>query len=584
MLRPFKLRFANRPGFILVLSLPILLFCFEMLLTGNRIPAGDPDYLMQTSIAARESLLQYRQFPWWNPWISGGVPLFANPQFGLLSLPMLFAIPFGGIIGYKLAIATYFLLGFYGLLLLFRKGFKTPLSTSILLSYIWTFGTFLTYRSLGHYTFLTIQFLPLALYFLFARNSIKRSWLYFGIVTSLAALAAAHNMTILSFLLLSMFIFAEILKLIYISRKKNHNERLALINQNLMFFLKAGFVFIILTGYRLFFTLQYLQDYPRSQIASPEPTVGIGKALFAIFGPVSQFYNTPQHPQWSWMEASAYIGLATGVAALLVLFLLYRKRKKIKRDSLYMPSVVAGIWGLCFLLGLGAFAGRFSPYLLMRHLPILSSIRVATRWLALCSFLTLIFIALYKRQKFRRVINILLLISVIELFVLSRPQLDNPYIFPPRVTRHNQSFEQQTHFNVQRGGIAYDENLSETTLNNYGQIIAGDALIDTREVSQVPLHTKRCDVDEGCPFVMSRNARVNYWSPNKIILERTGSGSILLNMNPGSCWLVNNTYIFTDLKVSDPEKDFIIADTSSNIELKCQPRFSLGWLFWKFSK
>lgn len=567
-----------------LLALPIFIFCLEMLLSGGRLPAGDPDYLIQTSIAARDSILKYNQFPWWNPWVSGGVPLFANPQFGLLSLPMLLALPFGGIVGYKLAIAAYFLLGFYGLLLLFKKGFGTPLLTSALLGYIWTFGTFLTYRSLGHYTFLTVQFLPLALYFLLKRDEIRRSWLYFGGICGLAALAAAHNMTIISYLLLFMFIVAETLRLAYLSRRKPHAEKLRMMRQDLSFYMKAGIVFVVVTGYRLFFTLQYLQDFPRTQITSPEPSLGIGKALFAIFGPLRQFENPPEHPQWSWMEASAYIGVATGIVALLVIFLLYRKPKNMKKHSVYMPSVIVATWVTCFILGLGAFMGRFSPYLLMRHLPLLSSIRVATRWLALCSFLTLILIALYKGDRYRKIINTLLIISVIELFMVSRPRLDNPYLFSPEVVRQNQTFEQQAHFNVARGGISYDENLSEATLNNYGQIIAGDALIDTREVSQVPLLTKRCDIDTGCPFVMSQNAKVNYWSPNKIVLERIGSGDVLINMNPGECWLVNDKYIFLSLKVADPEKEFLITDPSSKLVLRCQPRFSFEWLAWKLSR
>src|SRR5665811_2223323 len=75
--------------FLLLLGVPILLFCLNLLLTGQNIAPGDGDYIMQTYEAARISILKYGQFPWWNPWVSGGVPLYANPQFGLISIQSL---------------------------------------------------------------------------------------------------------------------------------------------------------------------------------------------------------------------------------------------------------------------------------------------------------------------------------------------------------------------------------------------------------------------------------------------------------------------------------------------------------------
>src|SRR5687768_16141335 len=88
----------------LVLSMPVVLFCLSFLLTGDRLGPGDADYLIQTQEAMRRSILEFHQFPWWNPWVSGGVPLFANPQFGLISLQTPLTLLFGSIIGYKLAV------------------------------------------------------------------------------------------------------------------------------------------------------------------------------------------------------------------------------------------------------------------------------------------------------------------------------------------------------------------------------------------------------------------------------------------------------------------------------------------------
>ena len=86
-----------------------------------------------------------------------------------------------------------------------------------------------------------------------------------------------------------------------------------------------------------------------------------------------------------------------------------------------------------------------------------------------------------------------------------------------------------------RAAYPYDENLYETTKNNYGQVIAGHPLVDTRQ----PNATVHCgENQEGCTFISS-NARLIYWSPNKLVLERLGPGPIGLDINPGKGWRIN---------------------------------------------
>ncbi len=586
MLRHLKLKLLNIDGrqllLLLALSIPIIFFCLEMLLTNNLLPAGDADYLMQTVLAARISILEHGQFPWWNPWVSGGVPLFANPQFGLISLPTILGLAFGAVIGYKLAILAYFFLGFYGFLLLLRRGLNTPLATAILLAYVWTFGTFLTYRSLGHYTFLTIQFFPLIIYFYLARQRTRLSWLYLGIIAGLAALSAAHNITIMGYLLMAMLIATDVLALKFDNLRGFLRLQISVVKADLVFLIKAAAVFLAVTLYRLIFTLDYLGDYPRSQIDNPEPTLGVFKGLFAIAGPLKQFNTPPQHPQWSWMEASAYIGLFTCIAACLVMLVVWQSRKTQWRKLFsYNPLKILIIGLVCFVLGMGNFIESLSPYSLMRHLPVLSSMRVASRWLVFCSLLTIIFIGIYKGSRYRAVINGLLAISIIELFLISRPQLARPYMFPSQNEAGAHSFQQKKHYNTKRGGIAYDENLTDATQNNYGQIIAGDSLIDTRPGTPYQIVSGRCPVDEGCDFVLTNNAKLAHWSPNRIKLERTAPGDILLNMNPGSCWLVNDVYQFRKVRVVEPALEFRISDSADFISVECRPRYSVEWLINK---
>lgn len=350
-----------------------------MLLTGNKIGVGDADYLTQGFEAARVSLLKYHQFPWWNPWVSGGVPLFANPQYGLFSIVTPFTLIFGSVLGYKLALLVYMLIGFWGLFFVFNKQLKTPLVTAILLGYIWTFSTFFSNRIGGHFTFFVIQIFPWALYFFLRRGGDKYAWLKFGTAVGVMALAAAHNITIMSYAVLALFYVLS--SFFFKVSRTGFSTGLTIVKSDLLFFAKAGAVFLVLAAYRLIFTYQYTADFPRPQLWQ-EDTIGIAKALFAVFGPVRQFgANTPSLPQWSWMEVGTYIGLTTGIVGLLVLFQVYKKRKNITASFSISPIVIITMLAIFFVLGLGKIVGDVSPYLLLQKLPLFSSMRVASRWL-----------------------------------------------------------------------------------------------------------------------------------------------------------------------------------------------------------
>jgi hypothetical protein len=256
------------------------------------------------------------------------------------------------------------------------------------------------------------------------------------------------------------------------------------------------------------------------------------------------------------MEVGAYIGVFTSLAALLCV-VGYATRKK-NKDSIRMRRLslfVIGLGILFFLFGLGIFAGKLSPYSLLHHLPVFSGMRVATRWLVWTSLMVILFVALYDKTHFRKLINICLGISVIELFVIGSPQLASPYIITPAIYQSSSVLNEQVHYDVKRYGIPYDENLTATTRSNIGQVIAGDSLLDTRQGPPVGISTIRCDSDNSCPFVLTNNATVSSWSPNKITLKRIAPGPIKLNMNPGKYWLVNDEYVFAGMRLAEPSQE-----------------------------
>jgi hypothetical protein len=538
---------------------------------------------MQTYEAMRQSILHYHQFPWWNPWISGGVPLFANPQFGLISIQTFFVLLFGTFLGYKIALISYFIIGFWGIKKLFINNFNTPTLTAILLSYIWTFGTFLTQRTSGHHTFLLIQFFPWALHFYFNRFEDRKAWLKLGLVLSFMGLSAAHNITVMSYVILGLIFLLQLIGLQPRKKGELFAFSFGIKKSELLFWAKVSALFIAITGYRLFFTIKYLSDFPRSPLLiDAEPSIGIINGVLAIFGPLIQFTHSPKVQAWSWLEASSYISIFTLPVFILTLVQLVKSRRVLSKTFAYSPYILLTLITLFFLLGLGRFIGPLSPYEIMHKLPVLSSMRVSYRWLAWCSLFILIFIASYRGTKYRRAINILLALATIELFFYSSPYLGKPYSIPMNQTRSTYaSFEQRSLYQTKRLGIPYDENLTDATRNNYGQIIAGDALVDTRYPAPWGDPTIRCSIDTGCDYVITKNATVDYWSPNKIILKRTQPGIIKLDMNPGRGWVINGKYVFLNMKTVDPEQEFIITDESNIITIVYRPHLSIDWVLNK---
>lgn len=577
--RHIRTMWANKWARSAVLALPIIIYMLPVLLSGNLIASGDADYQFQFYEAFRRSLLEYHQLPWWNPWVSGGVPLFANAQFGPISLQAVLVLLFGSVMGIKLSFLFYLLIGFFGFYLLTRRVMKAPEVTAILLSYIWVFSSFSAYRISGHFTFILFHFLPLVLYLYYTRHDKKWQWLKLGLVLALMIWSSPHYSTIMTMLILGLFFIFDFTRQVIRDKLSSADwkatlKKLAIKDGS--FWLKTGAVTLLLGGYRLYFALAYIHDFPRPGNAFSEPYFGIKNTLLSLFGPIQFGPQAPTPPIWSWMEASYAIGTPTLLVLLLIAFVTVKQKSKWRALFSYSPYVLGGLLTLFLLLAQGRFAD-FAPFALMQQLPILSSMRVAMRWVLPVSLVVLLLIAAYKGRRFRPAINGLLALSVLQLFISGTLFLKTAFLLEQQPVERAASapFEQQLHWKA--GRVQYDENLLGGTNNNYGQIIAADALVDTR----LPNATVRCDVDEDCPFVLSRNAQVTYWSPNVITLRRTGEGPIRLNMNPGEGWAINGVYHFRHLRVTDPHGTMTISDKEPEVTLRYAPRFSPEWALMK---
>ena len=70
--------------------------------------------------AIRETIVKYHQFPLWNPYYNGGMPLLASPATRVLSPTLLPTLLFGELIGIKIEIWLCLVIGIMGVYRLAR--------------------------------------------------------------------------------------------------------------------------------------------------------------------------------------------------------------------------------------------------------------------------------------------------------------------------------------------------------------------------------------------------------------------------------------------------------------------------------
>ncbi|HSX27968.1 MAG TPA: hypothetical protein VLF60_00785 [Candidatus Saccharimonadales bacterium] len=547
--------------------------------SGTRMELGDFSFFSQAYEAIRISILHYHQFPWWNPWVAGGVPLYANPQIGVFSIQTLLVFLFGAVVGLKISLALFTFFGYGSMYLLLHRYFKVQIVAATLLSILWVLGSFFVSHLPAHVTFAWYFVAP---FFIYLALTIRtwRGGLDLGLAMAVMALAQVHN----PFFHIST-ICGAILGIRLLMGWSPRKELLYGI-------LSAGGVFITLAGHRLMLAAHNVSDFPRiipDEAAHP---------LVSVLGIVWPFSNAhtfrglltqPKAP-FGFAEVTATEGVFAVFAGLLcLLFVAYSLRGKwqtLFKKEWRLPACVAVV-GLVFLaIGFGS-VNHFAPYALMKHLPVLKDMRVSSRWFlffdgALLTFIGVVVSRMPQKSFARMAVLTFLCLGIIELFTLNlgyqNKRMPHNLLRAPQ-SSWNYAFD-QTHLmgasKVLPGGqkLPDDGQLDafyreyEATTFNLGTLQANDALVD---LNTKP--TPRCGYEKGCELVLSGNAKLTFWSPDKIVFTRTGPGKIKLNMNDSNYFVING-HRDTHLLVAEAYHDFIVpvGDNVQTITIAVQPR------------
>ncbi len=540
----------------LAISLPIALFLNKFLFQINGNLPGDWDYFAQLYEAARRSILEFHQFPWWNPWVGGGVPLYANPQFGLVSIHMPFILLFGTLAGLHISIFFYFLVGFWGMYTLL-KHLGSDRVVGILLSYIWIFSSFPVWHLAGgHLTFGSYFLAPWFFYFLLKIHSDK-GWLWFGLLTAFLINQSVHYITV------QLFVIGGFVALyqIFVRQKGKKTDLRKLVKPYVLSVLVA----LPLVAHKLYYVLQYIHDYTRIPGVETGTPINVIIAALTFRGvnviDTVHFYKGG----FGWAEYASYFGIITlGLFAFLVIKDLEKPEKLKLKHALLLVAIAATL-----VVALGNFAS-YSPYNILKQLPIFDQMQVASRWLGWFVFGVILFLSRLPRNG---VVTGLLSISVVEVFSSSYPVIN--YDFGNHTPGNAADFRQVAFYNQQQFSNPASLRFLEATESNIGDVYGYEPIIgfggDINE-GYAGL-SKRCAInrDPKCDLVLSDNASISYWSPNKVVLERTGTGNIVVNINPGSYWKINGEARFVHMKVTDLKQMYVIEDPSQTITLTVSP-------------
>ncbi len=141
-------------------------YCAPLFASPNGLGTHDWDQHLFYYGSVIKSVVEYGQFPFWNPWYCGGNVLWQNPQIPLLSpvfpLSLVMSLP----LAMKVNIAFHYWVGLAGMhLLLTSVGVRARAVTLGLAAISVLSGAMAMHLAVGHSVFLPVLYLPLQMFF-----------------------------------------------------------------------------------------------------------------------------------------------------------------------------------------------------------------------------------------------------------------------------------------------------------------------------------------------------------------------------------------------------------------------------------
>jgi len=487
--------------------------------------------------AARREIVHYGQLPWWNPWAAGGVPLFAVPEIPVLSIDMLLVLLLGPIVGLKVGVVVYALIGYEGTRALVRhlfRGAGTTGPTRALVTWASVLPVFVT-AAVGHvasggYSYVAFDLFPWLLYFgLTWRGSTRRS-IGLGATAGVLLLAYVHYVSIMALTITGAVVLTGLVRG---ARSRGTWARLALAGT-----LASGLAFT-----RVAVAAQWVSAYPPADDYYPL-TFSPGLAARSLVEPMRSGSPWPVEVsgfELKWWEVNSYVG---GLAVLLALAGLRRDgRWRVRWWHVVVPILFLAAW---------TNACAISPSYWLRRAPPWSSMVLVTRWRLFGSYFLLIAAVgglVTVARRFPRLAWAAAALAVADVgghvAVTWHGKFPNE---PPPIAR-----APDPPVSIAGDYEAYWPGLRRN------QCVLGAEMPVFRYMREQWRATVGSD-EPGYrgEFVARHPVTVALWSPNRIVLSGTPGDLVRCNVNPGNYWLVNGTREWPQWRGSEPARAFLV--------------------------
>ncbi len=395
--------------------------------------------------SALKSISEYGQFPFWNPYFACGGILFAHPEASVLNPLFFLSLVAGPLIGLKLQILVIYYLGFIGCYKLARH-LNISFYGALIVPVIFMLSSFFALQiASGHIW--SHYFCALPWLFLFYRKSLDNPVHVFSASAIVAFLILGSGAAVP--LLLSMF-FLFLYSLFDMDANHRARPPLFVIAISLVGVLFAAVKFLPMADYLIrnpWHPATTIQETPFSIL--PTMFFGFDQAITSDF---LKTFAANDMVVWGWHEYGAFIGPVA--LFLAVIGIGFRFKSQYRWLAL---SVVA------VLLLLGSFAGSFSPWNWLHHLPGFESMRVPSRFSLWVVFSVSILAGygidiLLMMLKYRRAsLTIIIWVALVatHLYVCV-PIFSDTFIRPPKTPPTHYSFKQSV-------GGSYNTRLNEET-------------------------------------------------------------------------------------------------------------------------
>ncbi len=534
-----------KKGFVVVLVCIGISSLFSIPLVSRLSAEGIWDWpeAAATYESFRHSVLHYRQFLFWNPYICGGAPGLANPQTYFFSLAGLISLLTNAVIGPKIAVWLSIIIGGIGMVL-FGRALAIPYPAVFLaVPLFFTSGFLATHLALGQFLWLTTMWVPWIFWGYI--KSFKKIEYIFVSVLALAFIGIAGRSYLLAYVGIGLLLYALILDV------ASNGKKRALIR---VVFIGAG---AFLIG-----AFKFLPDlfFFREKIGALEDTMQLPISYIAdmfLSRPINVVETSPENIAGG--DFAYYIGIIPVMLAGSAF--LYRSVRRV-----LAPLIFVGI--VFFAIGLSALGAN--P---LELLPYIKELRNQHRVFIMVLFVISLlaaaglsritrFIPFAKTRTMRHAIQVgIILFVLVDLFITTKPLLLQGYPHLPDTSRQDIPFIDSS-FVQARGNNPY-----RTVKQNRGAATFCPAILYAwQDVDSVTI-IQDADYYRGEVYVDGDGqAEITKFSPNILHLKaNVASGDIIINYKHHEGWESSAGEVFQAdngllaIKISPGDYDIVLA-------------------------